>query len=312
MFWQRRRTTSYQRPSGRTTGRRFEGSGGGLFKKRQYFWQRRSFKVYAILAGLGVAFILYLLFWSGLFKIQNIQINGATSLDPAPIEQIVRAQMQKSRFLVFSQSNLLFFDATAAENAVKNQFVINDIQIKKRPFKTLKIELSEKTSQITFVSNDRYYYLDPNGIAVKEILVAKVTLVEGEAGSANASTTPPAADENLIDLGAIDQGLPLVYDLSNKDVKIGQKIIEPQMISFIIALRDKLPGQQIGIKSFQIPERQGTEVRVVTDKGYDIYFSSKDDLARQLANLNLVLKEKVKDKKINYIDLKFGNRVFIK
>jgi hypothetical protein len=79
-----------------------------------------------------------------------------------------------------------------------------------------------------------------------------------------------------------------------------------------LTLTDKLPKNDIKFKYFQLPEKGSNEVRVVIDRGYSIYFNTQDDFDRQLANLKLVLNEKVKDKKINYIDLRFGNRVYIK
>lgn len=304
-FWSRNK---FKHPSGRMLSPRH--GNDGSFRVRQYFWQRRSFKVYAALAAVGFLFLAYILFWSGVFRIQNIQVTGTKTLDAGQIEAVIRDQLGKSRFGVFSQSNLWFFSSKMAENDLRSRFVIDSVQIKKRPLKTLKIEVKEKNNQIVYISNGRYYYLDPSGLAVKEVLVANVTLVAGE----TAEATAPAAGsgESLIDLSVLEPGLPLIYDLSDTEVKIGQKIIDPEVINFTSLLQNKLIAGGLEPESFQLPTRQGTEVRAVLKKGYSVYFNTADDLDRQLANLNLILREKVKDQKINYINLMFGNRVFIK
>jgi len=304
MFW---RKQQYKKPSGRIAGKRFDG-GSGVFKRRQYFWQRRSFKVYLVLAFIVLIFILYLLFWSNIFKINNIKVEGASSISSEEITSIIQNQMAQSRLGVLSQSNLFIFSSKMAENEIKNRYVVEDVKVSKWPLKTLKIKLAEKANVLTWITDNHYYYLDPNGLATKEVLVANLTLGEGEAPPKDSSTT----GENLIDLSALDQSLPLVYDLTNTAVKVKDQVLSADMIKFISSVNQKLPNNDLKIVSFQIPERGGSGVQVKTNKGYDIYFDNQEDLDRQLANLNLVIKEKIKDKKINYIDLRFKDRVYYK
>ncbi|MFA5076510.1 MAG: hypothetical protein WC480_03800 [Patescibacteria group bacterium] len=304
MFWSRKR--SYKRPSGRSLFRRGAGA-GGMFKRRQFFWQRRSFKIYLTLGIAGFFFLLYLICWSGIFTIQNIQTEGIKSLSAEQVKQIIQDQLSQRRFGLFSQSNLWFFNSKTAQDEIKNRYVVTDAQIKKRPLKTLKIVITEKESQITWVSGDQYYYLDSNGLAVKEVIVANITLVEGAA-----TNQPDTTGEAMTDLSVLDTNLPIVYDLSNTKVKVGQAIVSPAIIQFIYQLKEKIASVNLEARAYQIPEPQGTEVRVVTSRGFDVYFDLQNDLDRQLANLDLVIKQKVKDKKINYIDLRFENRVYFK
>src|SRR3989339_704522 len=98
---------SYKKPSGRTVSKRY-GGGGGSFRKRQYFWQRRMFKIWLILGVFVLLFILYLFFWSGIFKITNIKIEGNQTITQAQIEDIIIPQLEKRRFGIFSQSNIWF------------------------------------------------------------------------------------------------------------------------------------------------------------------------------------------------------------
>ncbi|MBI5621965.1 FtsQ-type POTRA domain-containing protein [Candidatus Falkowbacteria bacterium] len=292
-------------------GRRYT-NGNDLFKRRQYFWQRRSFKIYVILAGVAALFIFYLLFWSGIFKIEHVTVSGAENVNAAQIEQIARDQMTKRRFGLFSQSNLWFFSSKIAVDAINQALVLDRVKVKKRPLKTLKIELQEKSSQITLVSGNHYYYLDPNGLAIQEILVANVQLIEGAAPDEAGNEVSGESGQDLIDLGALNASLPLVYDLSNTPVTVGQKILEPERIVFINQLQTRLPAMELPIKQFSLPEQEGTEVRVLTQRGFEVYFNSADDLNRQLANLNLIVKEKLQNKNIHYIDLRFGEKVYIK
>lgn len=303
MLWLKRHQ-SYKRPSGKVLPRRIN-EVGGLFKRRQHFWQRRSFKIYTILAVLGLLFLFYLLFWSNIFKISNIVVTGANEANTAQISSIVNKQLQERRFLLFSQSNLWFFSSKMTQNEVEKAIILESVAIKKRPLKTLKIEVKEKTNQITLESKGKYYYLDPNGLVVKELLVANLTLVEGES-AAN------APGEALLDMSAIDPNIPLVHDLTENKIEVGKAYLKPQLIKFVIDLSAQLTQNNLKVKGFELPDISGKEVRAVLEAGYRVYFNAQTDLGQQLANLKLVIREKVKDRKIQYIDLRLIDKIYIK
>jgi hypothetical protein len=51
----------------------------------------------------------------------------------------------------------------------------------------------------------------------------------------------------------------------------------------------------------------------VTEDGYGILFDALGDIDAQLQNLDVVLREQVEDRgSLEYIDLRFGDRVYFK
>jgi len=297
---------SYKKPSGRILGRRLQG-GVGVYKTRGHFWQTRRFKIYLILVAIALLFLSYLLFWSGVFKIQRVDIQGTKNLKSENITELVQTQIQEKKWLLFSQSNLFFFDKAEAIKNISDKYVVDSVKIQKRPLGVIKVIINEKPSQIVWITDNNYYYLDPNGIVIEGILVANVQLVQGTAKEAK-----NAPGEDMIDLSAVNKDLPMVYDLSNTKVEVGKTALDSKLIDFIARVRQAIPEGTFNIQKFEIPDPTGHEVRLTTDKGYNVYFNSDDSLERQIANMNLVIREKVKDSKINYIDLRAGNRVYIK
>lgn len=56
-----------------------------------------------------------------------------------------------------------------------------------------------------------------------------------------------------------------------------------------------------------------SEINVLTDDGFEIYFDSKQDIDKQIENLTNVLKQKIDNKeKLQYIDLRFIDRIYYK
>ena len=56
------------------------------------------------------------------------------------------------------------------------------------------------------------------------------------------------------------------------------------------------------------------EIRVVGPEGYRVYFDRESDLQNAFRVLKTVLAEEIKDRRarLDYIDLRFGNKVFYK
>ena len=105
---------------------------------------------------------------------------------------------------------------------------------------------------------------------------------------------------------------PIVYDLSNSPVEIGQKIIEPAVVSFIIGLMETFSdGTILSVANFKIDAPSSPDVALVTNDGWEVKFTTSDSINNQKAFLLAVLNEQIKDRKnLDYIDLRYGEKVF--
>lgn len=298
------------RPSGRVIRRSYSsraGLGGRDFKRREHFWQRRRFKLMGIAVAVAAILLAYWLLWSGFLRITTVEVRGAQTIDPAQIEQVVRQQFNNYRGLLFSQSHLLFFDASEITQQLQQQYFLDRVVIKRRPLHRLIVEITEKTAQLTWVSDRRYYTIDGNGLALREIIAPSV--VELAAGQ---QPTETAAGEQVIDSNVLGQSGVVVVDQNNDAITIGQSVASEQFVRFIAELIQKFPSTDLTAEQWLIPSVSEGIIHVKTTRGFMVYFDSQDPLDAQLANLRLILREKIKDRSINYIDLRFGNRVFIK
>ncbi len=109
-----------------------------------------------------------------------------------------------------------------------------------------------------------------------------------------------------------DYKFPEVYLCQNIDLK--DYDINKNVISFIANLSIKLPNKAINIKKIFLETIDDLKLTVTTDVGYDIYFNTSKDIDQQIEYLGIVIKDKIKDdiKKIKYIDLRFGSKIFYK
>ncbi|MEK7139624.1 MAG: FtsQ-type POTRA domain-containing protein, partial [Patescibacteria group bacterium] len=253
--------TDHYRPSGRMIRRRLGPVSGGekLYGRREHFWQRRTFKLLAILGGAVGLILLYIIIWSNLLMIETIKVVETATLDDQAITDLVNQELTQSRWYIFPRRQLFFVDTNTIERAITDRYVIDRVAVQRRWIKTLRVTIQEKNAQLTLLSNDRYYVLGPNGIAIRELLVGHVTLVDNEPASEEA----PANGEVIIDQSALDQTIPVVHDATDAPVEINQVVIPPNTVAFIQSIAKQFPAP-LTIKYFELPTREGSEVHVTT------------------------------------------------
>lgn len=259
-----------------------------MFPKKT--WQLfiiERFSIFALLILLIILIIVYIFFYSPIFLIKNIDITSTQNI-PAQIikENYVEWQMAQRRFLIFRQSNILLFSESWLRNNISQKFDPKSLTITKSLPHTLKIDIQEKTPSLIWITQEKYYLLEENGLASQEI-----------------------SKDN------IPANLPKVSDESNAAVTVGREVITKDLTKLILDLKEKITEQTgIIITSFSVPTRQPVQINAIADKGFQIYFDPQSDIDSQIDKLKRIISEKLKDKldSLQYIDLRIENRVYYK
>lgn len=227
--------------------------------------------------------IIYVLFFSPIFKIKEILISGGGKISS---EEIKNNLICNNIFLTTTKS-------------VKNQLLqkfpeILNLKINKNIFnKKLEINIQERESVGIFckenpafakASAGTCFYFDKNGIAFENA---------------------PNTSGSLIDL---------IKDYSQKEFKIGDEVLSKELMDNILAIKNEL-FQKIGLKiaNFDIDSYPVEELRVVTNESWYILFSLKRDIKSQLLALKVALDEKIQNRaSLQYVDLRIENRIYYK
>lgn len=120
-------------------------------------------------------------------------------------------------------------------------------------------------------------------------------------------------DERGYVIGSINnKDLPIVYDLLNIELSLGERVASPTFINYIVNLDDnfnRITGSEIDkIFIYDIL----SDVRVKSTDSWTAYFNSSKDPVAQLENLNRILIEVADKGKLNYIDMRLEKRIFYK
>jgi cell division septal protein FtsQ len=255
-------------------------------------------KILLALFGLVAIFIL-LAFISRLniLNISQIEISGNKVVDTEALKGMVQEQITGKYLWLFPKTNILFYPKNNITNALQDKFKrLNSINLSIKN-KTLEISLSERIAQYTWCGNippqtnneQQCYFMDENGYIF---------------------------DEAPYFSGAVYFKF---YGVQSKSYFFKQDFKQ------LIAFKDILIG--FGFKPIALYITNNQDVEIFLSKGISststigpkIIFKIDADLQNVAENLEAALnteplKSKFKNKysSLEYIDLRFGNKVYDK
>jgi len=256
-----------------------------------YYRKMRRKRIRGLIFAICLLFLISLgvFFFLPKLKIKRIEVSGNKEISLGKIKDIlsykniflateerIKADMLKE----FPQISELIVSRNLFEREIK-------ISIKEREEFGIVCQI-EKPASPTEVGADKIkncFYIDREGIIFKE--------------------APQTSGSLVI----------LIKDYSNRDYKIGEKIFDTGLISFISEIKDKLLDDiDLRVVDFNISSFPSEDLKVVTNEGWYILFNLQKETADQLTALKAVLDEKIKDarKNLQYVDLRIENRVYYK
>jgi len=266
-------------------------------KKRNALINKKLFFLFIILPAFGLYYVTY----SNIFQIQKIDIQGNENIKKDDIENTILAQMEKKRFIVFPQKNIFFLNKKEMGDTIYNTFSLEQVHIKKNFFHGLQITLKEKKPFIVWIENKKSYYVDEKGIAISQV-------EQFDAQKENFK------DYNILRHNIIYKNLPIIQNIASQKYYLKNEII----INNDLLLKIKKLIQsinnivKININFFEINDNE-KYITIITAEGWKIYFSLEDDIESQIKKLELILDNKSKvGKIIDYIDLRYGDKIFYK
>jgi cell division septal protein FtsQ len=270
--------------------------------------------------------VLYFMFFSTLFNLEKIQINGLARVNAAEVEQLVWEQSNQNRFWLWRQSNLLVFDKNKLSQELMTRYHFKAVQINKSLFHTLKINLSEREYRYLWQEKDKYYYIDAEGFLIDELVVAlPAAAVNVVAATTSTTTTAVSSTTSEIEvtedyfkltiaaaLSASHNSYPIIVNVGPEHFKGDLVDIDQTYLEFTSQLNDKIKANnepELTVKYFLIDKDFNT-IKAILGSGLTVYFSTKEDRDSQIRNL-LILKKSDSYKLIKKkIDLRYGDKVY--
>ncbi|MBU1039279.1 hypothetical protein KKC17_03615 [Patescibacteria group bacterium] len=248
-------------------------------------WRKR---LYYILPGLFIVLVAVIIHLP-IFSIKNIIINGVPSQEARnKIRLILNQEIAGRRWLLWPQSNIIFFDTSKARKLVGQEFYSQDLFFKRHWPNVLKLNFRESLMIARWQTKNKVYAVDQRGIIVQE----------------------------LKDQAVLSTNLVLIREVGDKGYNLGDQVIDEQAIAFVDSFNKFWQENLSKIKlDYVLLDLAGLPtVQAYTADGWYVYLSVREDPLGQINSLKRLLAEKIKGdiNRLLYVDVRFGARLFYK
>lgn len=249
-----------------------------VYSRTEESKEPRSFSwIYTLLVLILLGGLTYLVVFSGLFDIKNINVTGYEHGDT--VKGIASEQANTG----IISKNILFFSLKDLRKTLLGDPNIKDVKVAKKFPSTITVEVTESKPAIIWVSAGDKFYVDDRGVIMGE-----------------------AADNN-------EKIYNEIFDASNISVKVGERVASPTFIKFINDISSGFTAASgttlVKITLFDLLE----DVHILSSDGWTVYLNASKSAGSQLNNLARVLGEARKDtRKLQYIDMRLDNKIFYK
>ena len=265
------------------------------FLKNKSFWI--IFLIIFVFSG-----IMYFVFLSSFFNIKQINISGNKKIETQKIESIVKGELEKKVFLVINK-NTFFVNLSKIDQLILEQFKeIKEVTLKRKLPSGIDIEIVERNPVGVWCRP----YFETNVLEMEtEEDVEKIIIEKNECFNLD--------DSGIVFEKSAELGAQFIIK-SEKDISMGENVIPEEYLLSILEIKQEFQDYP----NFEIKEfvyEKDDKLVVKTFSNLEIYFNFLESITEEIFNLKLVFKEKIPQERIgdlDYIDLRFGNRVYIK
>ena len=243
-------------------------------------------------------------------RIQRIIVNDLNFSDRNEIENIIKEQIEGRYFGLFLKSNIFIFPRAKIERKIKTTYSsISYINIDAKGLHTISLEIEEFQPSAKWCDVPVTPALNPNHVNDENISAIPQTLnsYSGQCYLMTSDGMIFAKDNNL------EGDFIKTFGFITSD-PLRQKYSDSKtfrdLIDFVKLLR------RLNIEANEVWTTDGEVYAVVTKEKVKIYIDGEDDIVSVFNNLQTVIERDAINKaqfaNIDYIDLRFGNRVFYK
>jgi cell division septal protein FtsQ len=258
-----------------------------MSKQKNNNFVKKFLWIVLFLSFLGISF--WVLFFSNYTEIKEIQVKS-NKIERKLIEEIFYNFQKEKYFNFISKNNFFLFPQKAFKNKIKNQFELaREVNFANNFPGIFRVEIVEREAIVVWCSQDQCFLMDEQGIIFREI-------------------TNNEKEENYKDY-------LIIRDDSMRKGALGDKIEDGQLAVFINNTKDKLKEElELKIRrEIATPSLLSQEIRVKTDKGWQLYLDTKQKIEEQIFLLKEVLSNDLENKEnLEYIDLRVEGKVIYK
>lgn len=234
-----------------------------------------------IILVIGVVLLVQSIFQVKYFKIEKIGLVGQNDLSIEEAQQFIINELAKNKFLFFEANNYFLVSLDELNYQLKEKYNLEEVKIEKKWPDQLLVTVKEKVSHFIWQKDDSLYLLDAQGLLNRQIsfLDDKYLVLEDKRD----------------------------YRPQGEQIFTSEEI---EVINQIYLNWNELIASKVKMSKITIYNDWNIDLH--TETGFYVKIDKDQDIREQLNNLRTVLEENITGVDIDYIDIRFGDKVYFK
>ena len=256
---------------------------------------KKGGQIWFILGTIALSLLIYGAIWLNtrdFLLLRNIIVVTTDSgrQDVGIIQDIVKKQWRGKRFGIIPQNFYFAFNAREAVKNIRAILAVEDIKVQTFFPSVVRVELKQLPAKVIAQAGARFYAVSQKGDILKELAEMK---------------TAPSAYPNIL--------FP-----AETNFAIGQNIIKEQVIDFLARAHQAMSSLSLASLADHWKYVNGPrpEVNLKMKENFIIKFNPFDKAEDAIQNVELFLTQELKTpvqrRGLEYIDARFGNKLFYK
>jgi hypothetical protein len=269
-----------------------QGRSNPLFPTPKKPLWRKIFVLLALFVFLfGGMYLIFRFTTQDSFYINNINVTGITTLPAADVNNDIKSFLDKRRLLFFKEAHRYLLNKDKLSEKLENDFAL-DVQSVLVEGNTLTITILEDVLTSAVKNNGIWNLVTLDGKIIRPITDEEEALF----------TSPP-----------LDR-VPKIEIEAPVDVSATNTYLNPEFFESVLTLDEGVRALGLTPRRFLLRNEKEDWLRLNPEgKTYGLLFDLHKPLDSQLFMLKTVLHEyEGKEEGLNYIDLRFGNHVYVK
>lgn len=255
------------------------------------------------------------------FRITTVKIDGLERIAEKEFRESAQSVMNYKPFFVFRGDAFVFADVDEINQVLRDKYPLTSLRVRKSFPNSLHIEVQEKISTVIYDNGKQYAYVGLDGHVVEIVRnvapeewthISTTTIFINEDGEEEEkeevieSIHRPPVDALRSEIG----DYPVIFDPAGEDIVVNAPVLGEDVVSGVISWFDLLTQKSDIPFGYIVLENSQGDGLVRSREGWDILSTLDSTVPMQFDSLQFVLKEKVQRPNINYIDLRFGEKVY--
>ena len=252
----------------------------------------------SFLAAVAVLGWLYVLFGSGIFRVNLVDAGELKSLDRGEVVQETFASLDESARWPWSRRNLLLINEQQFARELERRLFADQVAVEKSYPNVLRLKIKERQSSLFLVANNEFYLVDRKGIVSN-----RMTAEEETAILKRISKPSPSAQAQV----------PILTVRELPPTGAGASVTDETTVQRWLGAFQELSREGFGYRHAILEYATSTKLILNMYEPYDVHFDLLTPMQPQIQSYYAFTKTRAPSVRIySYVDVRIPGRIYYK